>query len=300
MSFTKEEIKYFASQKITMINAFIAQREKEMNKPFRPQKLGILESAKGNYVWYSFEPRELPTCDVCGKELLEGTLVDPSPETAMNYPRWFCLSLDCSKARSSWVYGQLLDYREHNGDGDSYFNQALHRMNIPPAFHNKTLSKLSGMEKVVGSLRREIKDQGSIFLSGSPGLGKTHLAVGLLIESGVKAPNRHRFVNVTRLLGEIVSAIRTGEDYSKIINDLGDYHMIVLDDVGAEKTTEHVRSVIYQIVNDRILNNKITIVTSNLSLTQIGKQFDQRLSSRLSEFKGVNLAGEDYRIKKAG
>jgi hypothetical protein len=294
MSYTSEEIKHFQAVKIAMIKDYESKHRKYYG-------VGIIESVDGNYLFDSDGHKTIPHCGVCGKELLEGTLIDPEPGSMMNYPRWFCSSRSCAEERSTWVYRQVVDYRDNRGGGDdSYMSQAIKAMNIPPAFHNKTLASLKGLHPIITELRQAIKNNQSIFISGAPGLGKSHLAVGLLIESGVRAPTKHRYTDTQKFLGEILSAIKTDVDYSSLINQMGDYHMLVLDDIGAEKTTEHVRAVINQIINDRIMNERLTIVTSNLSLEAIAEKFDQRLSSRLSGFKVVNMTGTDYRMKKVG
>ena len=65
--------------------------------------------------------------------------------------------------------------------------------------------------------------------------------------------------------------------------------------MGAEKTTEYVRAVLYEIINERLMSGKQTIVTSNMSLDEIGANIDDRLASRLSSYHIIELTGADRR-----
>jgi len=86
--------------------------------------------------------------------------------------------------------------------------------------------------------------------------------------------------------------------FSKLIDDLqGDYKesnillkqymecdLLVLDEFGARKMTDYIYGKIYLIINERYLNNLPTIINSNFSLVEIGKQFDdERIVRRLEE-----------------
>ena len=293
MSFTKEEIYYFSTEKIKAIHDFEATKGLD----FRPASIGILEGTDGNYVWFTNNYGSKPNCPDCGREMIEGTLVERRPLFSMGYPRWFCSIPACSKKRSEWVYNQLIDYRESNGN-DSYLKHALRTMNLSPALHNYTLATFKNKDKAINTARAAVKANKSIFLHGAPGTGKTHLATGLLIESGVKAANRHRFVNVPELFLELESAIKKGDDYTELIKGLAKYYMVVLDDLGATKNTDYKIQTIDTIINSRIMENRMTIITSNLDLDEVSERFDERLSSRLGGFEVMKLTGSDYRKGK--
>ena len=73
----------------------------------------------------------------------------------------------------------------------------------------------------------------------------------------------------------------------------------MIDDLGAEKTTDFVRQTLYYIVNEREQNELPIIVTSNYTLKDLAAKFDERISSRLAGMcKQVKLTGTDRRVKK--
>ena len=71
---------------------------------------------------------------------------------------------------------------------------------------------------------------------------------------------------------------------------------LVLDDLGAEKSSPWVLERLTLIVNDRYENLLPTVVTSNLDLELLEKQIGERIVSRLMEMnQAVLLKGPDYR-----
>jgi DNA replication protein DnaC len=74
---------------------------------------------------------------------------------------------------------------------------------------------------------------------------------------------------------------------------------LFIDDLGAEKTTEYVRQLIYFILDEREQEDLRTVITSNLSLKEIDETIDPRASSRIAGMCDVLIfKGDDRRIKK--
>lgn len=101
---------------------------------------------------------------------------------------------------------------------------------------------------------------------GTPGVGKTHLAVGILKkvyrEKGVKG----RFFDTKDLIYKLKALIEEGKT-SKAIRRILNYPLIVLDDLGSERLSEWQRELISYIISYRYNNLKSTIITTNFSLT---------------------------------
>jgi DNA replication protein DnaC len=74
---------------------------------------------------------------------------------------------------------------------------------------------------------------------------------------------------------------------------------LLIDDLGAEKTTEYIRQLIYFILDEREQHDLITIITSNLSLKEVDELIDPRASSRISGMCDILIfKGEDRRLRK--
>ena len=160
-----------------------------------------------------------------------------------------------------------------------------------------------GKEKTVNACKEFIESPADMVLTGVPGTGKTHLAVAILRElvEGKKIKNEMDacFIPVPELLAEIRASYRDGgPDERDIIGRYSRLPFLVLDDLGAEKTTEWSITTLYLIIDRRYRNMRPTIITTNLSLEQIAAALSERISSRLASGKVLLLTGQDYRMKR--
>ena len=146
-------------------------------------------------------------------------------------------------------------------------------------------------------------DRGLIFM-GPAGVGKTHLAVSI-----VKDLTDKGFACVFREFGSLLKEIQDSYNPStksselKVLAPVFQADVLVLDELGATVPTDWVRDTMYQIINRRYNDNKLTIFTTNY-MDKRSSDKDQtledrigvRLRSRLFEMcKIVSLEGDDYR-----
>jgi DNA replication protein DnaC len=144
-----------------------------------------------------------------------------------------------------------------------------------------------------------------LVLEGQPGVGKTHLAVALLKQIVLTSGARALFYDTRDLLRVIRStydpAIRTTE--IEVLQPVMTADLLVLDDLGAEKTSEWVDETMNLIVNTRYNERRLTVFTSNLPdipddtdpnslLFRIGARMRSRLHE-MCEFAQMDAA--DYR-----
>ncbi len=84
---------------------------------------------------------------------------------------------------------------------------------------------------------------------------------------------------------------------------LNRYHLLVIDDLGAERTTSYMNEIVYQVIDTRFRSGLPLIVTTNLTLKEIKKPQNpenQRIYSRLLEMcHPLAVPGSDRRRQKA-
>ncbi|MEE8526099.1 MAG: ATP-binding protein, partial [Thermoanaerobaculia bacterium] len=128
--------------------------------------------------------------------------------------------------------------------------------------------------------------ESGLILIGPPGIGKTHLAVAVLIELIERYNLRGRFVDFTSLLHQIQSTFDSGSPESKhhVLDPVIKAEVLVLDELGSQKPTDWVKDTLYLIMNTRYTERRPTLFTSNYRLEAGGAGADDpnALASRLS------------------
>jgi DNA replication protein DnaC len=145
-----------------------------------------------------------------------------------------------------------------------------------------------------------------LLLMGSVGTGKTHLAVAALqqIMQETRPAVHGRFADFTSLVLEIQMTFDGSGSSRAILEPLVEAELLVLDELGAGKTTAWVMDLLYYLVNTRYLEGRTTIFTTNFSdfpknhEESLSDRVSQRIRSRLYEMcRPVELRGQDYRAE---
>jgi DNA replication protein DnaC len=141
----------------------------------------------------------------------------------------------------------------------------------------------------------ETKGRGMI-LTGPVGTGKTHLAAAIVNEL-VKTGRSCVYGNVTALLGRLRGSYNAeGDSESEIMQKFCNADLLVVDDIGKEKTTEWVQEKLYAIINHRYEHYKKIVITTNDQFKTLESKLGEAAVSRLVEMcDGYLVGGEDYR-----
>ena len=155
--------------------------------------------------------------------------------------------------------------------------------------------------------RFPVVDRGLFFI-GPPGIGKSHLAVAVLKHVIQRRGARGLFYDVRELLRVIRSTynpvVRTAE--MDVLHPVIAADVLVLDDLGAEKTSEWVEETLNFIVNSRYAERRPTIFTSNYEEKEdptdpesLFVRVGYRMHSRLYEMcEFLEFDGADYRHRE--
>jgi len=162
-----------------------------------------------------------------------------------------------------------------------------------------------------------------LLLVGSVGVGKTHLSVGI-IKALIREKGIHcLFCDYRELLKSIQNSYNASVQVTEmeILRPVFDAELLVLDELGAVRSTEWVFDTVNYILNSRYNENRTTIITTNYPdaaeqgnaadenprsysaaeraarRETLGDRIGERMRSRLHEMcKKVEMAGSDYRV----
>ncbi|HIZ16512.1 MAG TPA: ATP-binding protein [Firmicutes bacterium] len=139
----------------------------------------------------------------------------------------------------------------------------------------------------------------SVLFMGPTGLGKTHLSLAIAKAVIDK--------NYGVIYGSAQNFIRTIEkEHFKNNSDavtldaLLECDLLIFDDLGTEFNTSFSVSVMYNIINTRLLYSRPTIISTNLTLKEIEERYGERILSRIiGGYYIKKFCGEDIRKIKA-
>lgn len=157
-------------------------------------------------------------------------------------------------------------------------------------------------ETCVQYARRFGRQRGNLFLCGPPGLGKTFLSACIarvVSESGYSV--------VYDTAGAVFSRFEEekfgkSDDPGAVRAQLRRYlecDLLILDDLGTEMTTAYTISVLYELVNTRLITGKKTVINSNLTFGEMHGRYSEQIMSRLEgEYDVLRFYGTDIRRLK--
>ena len=135
---------------------------------------------------------------------------------------------------------------------------------------------------------------------GGTGLGKTHLSSAVarkVIENGSDV----FYTGAIDLFSsfEIQRFKSYTNEPSEFIERYFECDLLIIDDLGTEMINQFSVSTLYNLLNDRIMRKKPTIVSTNLSKEDIQKKYTDRIVSRLfGEYIVLQFMGNDIRKQK--
>jgi DNA replication protein DnaC len=178
---------------------------------------------------------------------------------------------------------------EKSGLGEKFFTRTFMSFRATP---QNEYALNSCIDLVEG--RREK----GIIISGSHGIGKTHLAAAVVNAMANKGRQAY-FRNIVDLVDEIKDSFKSGTE--RVIDRIFDASFIVLDDLGAEHTktdSGFIDSLLYKIVNRAYEDNKTLIITTNLDEYDFAKRYNTRIVSRLHEMcDSIRYEEQDQRLE---
>ena len=161
------------------------------------------------------------------------------------------------------------------------------------------------MEKTFQTCRRYAMEftekSDNLLFSGGTGLGKTFLSACIartVADRGYSV----MYESASHLFSKLERAKFSGDEDSR--RDAEKYtacDLLIVDDLGTEMGGQFTTSALYTLINDRILDGKATIISTNLNSDDLEKRYSAAIASRLrGNYRRIAFMGEDIRLKKRG
>ncbi|MEE0945620.1 MAG: ATP-binding protein [Acutalibacteraceae bacterium] len=142
------------------------------------------------------------------------------------------------------------------------------------------------------------ESSGNILFMGKSGLGKTHISLSIVREVVSKGYNVV-YGSAQNLFSEAEKEHFSYSGENEKRNRLLEADLLVIDDLGTEFITNFVQSLIYDIINTRLLKGKPTIINTNLNIDELESRYTARITSRfIGEYCMKTFVGNDIRLLK--
>lgn len=254
------------------------RRLKEENLQLQREREWILESN-------DVDPEDLesaPICPVCGGTGWRGAVMCD------------CLKELCRQEQKKELSAVLGTGRE----SFDRFRLDVYSDSFDPALGASAREVMrSLLSKAIRYAQNFSPASGSLLFYGATGLGKTFLS-GCIAKAVAEKGYSVCYVCAGRLFSDFeTQQFRPGA--SDLTARYFDCDLLILDDLGTEMTTQFTVSALYRIVNERLMDAKPVILSSNLPPEELESRYSAQIASRLlGAYTRFKFVGNDVRMMK--
>lgn len=239
--------------------------------------------------------KEVIKCEYCGKEKKYGRLTLFGKTMDISVYDCDCLNRIANRTKHE-------DDKQHLADIYQYFRRNSDLPKVLKSFADWEHTEYTKFAETCFNAfttyanNWHIGSKGMIVYGGA-GCGKSHLSMALadtLAKRGVKVV----FRNVPKLFEDIYSTFGDSDtSTSAVLEPIVNAQVVILDDLGAEKPTDFVKTKLYYIINSLYNSGATIVVTTNVKkVSDLSDIIGFRAYDRLIEVCGMlHNEGHSYR-----
>lgn len=140
--------------------------------------------------------------------------------------------------------------------------------------------------------------RGNLLLIGTTGTGKTHISTAIakaIISQGFDV----LYDSVQNIVNDFErDKFRSGYNAEQTSDKYNECDLLIIDDLGAEFVTQFSVSALYNLINTRQNKGLSTIISTNLSASELAGKYEGRIYSRIigADYTVLRFEGDDRRI----
>jgi DNA replication protein DnaC len=139
----------------------------------------------------------------------------------------------------------------------------------------------------------------NLLFYGGTGLGKTFMCnciAKALIDTGKAVLYQTSFNLFEIIENHKFNKLTETEENKMNYGMIFDCDLLIIDDLGTELNNSFTNSELFNIINERLISEKKTIISTNLSFDQLAETYSDRIMSRVfNNFMPIKFYGKDLR-----
>lgn len=171
-----------------------------------------------------------------------------------------------------------------------------YRRLVPPRYKGAKLTDFPSQPRVAIEKWVKCKTDSFFTVTGICGCGKTHYAYAVYRYLAFMS-KECEFINGPKYISSIYQSMRSPDFY---VDDsrYQNVEFLIIDDIGADRSTEFVMMKWYDLINTRYENNRKTFIVSNMTAEQFAKKYGDRIASRVFSGTVKIMGGTDMRVSR--
>jgi DNA replication protein DnaC len=155
----------------------------------------------------------------------------------------------------------------NRGDGVFVVNTEAGTMLHPAQYRAQALEAAVGFCNAVITANALPVDGAGLLMAGPPGVGKSHLLIGILRRLAMRAPKiKTRYASAGQVMADCRRSLQAQKETQKLVDDLVLVPLLALDELGKGRATDWEVSVADEIITRRYEAGRATLYATNYSL----------------------------------